>query len=93
MDVVERLGELLREAGFAGERHSALGGLPGGVPPAAALAAVERPEDARLATLLRLFHHDERLTRAAAARALEPLEIESSWRRASWRPTPTARVH
>ena len=34
MDVVERLGELLREAGFAGERHFALAGMPGGVPPA-----------------------------------------------------------
>ena len=76
MDVVEQLGELLREAGFAGERSSVLAGMPGGVPPPEVLEAVDRPEDARLATLLKLFHHDETVARAAAEQALRPLKIE-----------------
>jgi methylase of polypeptide subunit release factors len=74
--VVERLGELLREAGFAGERHSTLARMPGGVPPAEVLATLGRPVDARLATLLKLFHNDETVTRAAAERAIHPLTIE-----------------
>jgi methylase of polypeptide subunit release factors len=76
VDVVERLGELLREAGFAGERHSALAGMPGGAPPADVLAALDRPEDARLATLLTLFHNDGTVARTIAERAFQPLTIE-----------------
>ena len=76
MEVVERLGELLREAGFTGERHSALAGLPGGVPPPEVLQTANRPEDARLAILLKLFHNDETVAREAAEQALRPLTIE-----------------
>jgi SAM-dependent methyltransferase len=76
VDVVERLGELLREAGFAGERHSALAGMPGGVPPADVLAALDRPEDARLATLLTLFHNNGTVARTMAEGAFQPLTIE-----------------
>jgi SAM-dependent methyltransferase len=76
VDVVERLGELLREAGFAGERHFALAGMPGGVPPADVLAAIDRPEDARLATLLALFQNDATVACEAAERAIRPLKVE-----------------
>jgi methylase of polypeptide subunit release factors len=76
-NVVGRLGEVLREAGFGRERHFALMGRPGGVPPAAALAVFDRWEDARLATLLRLFQDGWTLARPEVARAVDPLPVES----------------
>jgi SAM-dependent methyltransferase len=76
VDVVEQLGELLREAGFAGERHTGLAQMPGGVPPTEVLAAAGRPDDARLAALLALLRHDRALPEAAAAEAILPLTID-----------------
>ena len=76
MDVVGQLGELLRDAGFGRERHSVLGQMPGGVPPAEVLAAAGRTEDARLAALLALFQNDRTVSRAAAAEAVLPLAID-----------------
>lgn len=76
MDVVEQLGELLRAAGFAGERLSGIAQMPGGVAPAELLAAAGRTEDARLATLAALFHHDQTVAAASAAQAIHPLTID-----------------
>jgi SAM-dependent methyltransferase len=76
VDVVEQLGQLLRAAGYARERHSALGKFPGGVPPADVLAGVGRTEDARLAVLLALFQRDQTVAEAAAAEALAPLLVD-----------------
>lgn len=76
-NVVDRFGEVLREAGFGRERHFALMGTSGGVPPAAALAVFDRREDAHLATLLRLFQDGWTLARSEVERAVDPLRIES----------------
>jgi hypothetical protein len=73
--VVERLGELLAEAGFGRERHFALMSTPGGVPPPAALEVFDRQEDARLATLLSLFHDGHTVGRAEVELAIDPLTI------------------
>jgi len=75
-DAVERLGELLRDAGFGRERHFALMGIPGGVPPAEALVVLDRREDARLATLLALFSADQTAARADVEAAVAPLELD-----------------
>jgi methylase of polypeptide subunit release factors len=75
-DVIERLGELLREAGFGGARHAALVHTPGGVPPSEALETAGRADDARLAVLLRLFGQGQPLPRGAAERAIAPLGLE-----------------
>jgi methylase of polypeptide subunit release factors len=74
--VVKELGELLREAGFGRARHLALMDLPAGMPPAGALTAFNRPDDARLATLLSLFHDGRTVEPAEAARAVDPLTVE-----------------
>jgi methylase of polypeptide subunit release factors len=76
VDVVAQLGELLRAAGFARERQAALARMPGGVPPAAVLAGANRPEDARLSTLVALFQQDRTVAAAAAAEALAPLTVD-----------------
>jgi SAM-dependent methyltransferase len=73
---VERLGKLLKEAGFDGERHAALREeAGGGLPPADTLAALGRPEDARLATLLALFAVGEKVPRPQAEEAIEPINL------------------
>ncbi len=46
------------------------------MPPAAAFAVFDRHEDARLATLLALFHDGRALARAEAERAVDPLRID-----------------
>jgi SAM-dependent methyltransferase len=74
--VVDRLAALLREAGFGGERQARLSQIPGGNPPASGLVARGRPEDARLATLLEIFHRDGEATPKEAAAALAPLTVE-----------------
>jgi methylase of polypeptide subunit release factors len=74
--IAEPLGELLGEAGFGRERHFALMDMPGGVPPAAGFAVFDRQEDARLATLLALFHDGRTLAPADAERAVDPLSID-----------------
>jgi methylase of polypeptide subunit release factors len=73
--VVEHLGELLADAGFGRERHLALMEMPHGVPPAHAFAAFDRHEDARLATLISLFHDCRTVSRADAETALDPLAV------------------
>jgi hypothetical protein len=75
-DTVERLGESLREAGFGRERHFALMGTPGGIPPAEALTVLDRREDARLATLLALFSGTQTVARADIEQAVAPLELD-----------------
>jgi len=75
-DAVERLGELLREAGYGRERHFALIGTPGGLPPAEALVVLDRREDARLATLLALFSVGQTVARADVEQAVAPLELD-----------------
>jgi methylase of polypeptide subunit release factors len=74
--VPETLGELLGEAGFGRERNFALMDMPGGVPPAVGFAVFDRQEDARLATLLALFHDGRALAPAEAERAVDPLRID-----------------
>ncbi len=76
MDAVGRLGELLLELGFGGERHVALASFPGGWPSGALLDAVGRPEDARLSTLLALFCGGEALALAQAIEALPPDSVD-----------------
>jgi hypothetical protein len=49
--------------------------MPGGVPPAAVLAALDRPADARLARLQELFSEGGTPTRAQVEHALEPVLI------------------
>ena len=74
---VERLGKLLKEAGFDGERHAALREeAGGGLPPAHTLAALGRPDDARLATLLALFAVGEAVRLAEAENALEAIALQ-----------------
>ena len=75
MHAIERLGDLLREAGFGRDRHFALTGMLSGVPPPEVLAALDRPEDARLARLLELFLDHDTLPRAQAERAIDPLRL------------------
>ena len=75
MRAIERLGDLLREAGFGRDRHFALMGMLRGVPPPEVLAALDRPEDARLARLLELFLDHDTLSRAQAERAIDPLRL------------------
>jgi hypothetical protein len=72
---VERLGELLRDAGFGRDRHFALMGMPGGVPPATVLAALDRVADAHLARLVKLFWEGDTVTRAEAEQAVDPLVL------------------
>ena len=50
MELVERLGELLRTAGFSGHAGANLRSGMGFVPPAGSLLLLQRPDDARLAT-------------------------------------------
>jgi hypothetical protein len=72
---VERLGELLRDAGLGRERHFALMGMPGGIPPAPVLRALDRTADAHLARLLELFWEGETLSQADAEQAVDPLVL------------------
>jgi SAM-dependent methyltransferase len=72
---VKQLGELLRNAGFTGERHASLRSMPGGLPPANVLANLDRPDDARLATLLMLFDSDRTVARVTVEDAVDPLTI------------------
>ncbi len=76
MDAVARLGGLLLELGFGGERHVALASFPGGSPSSALLDAVGRPEDARLSTLLALFCSGEPVALARAVDALPPDSVD-----------------
>jgi methylase of polypeptide subunit release factors len=69
-DAVEQLGELLRKVGFGGKRHGELLS-PGIAPPAEALEAVKRGDDARLATLLELFVDARALRRDRVEAAIE----------------------
>ena len=73
--VVERLGKHLRAAGFGGRGAKDLRGPNGSVPPVAALVALERHDDARLALLLALFTDCAALTREQAQQALAPLTL------------------
>jgi SAM-dependent methyltransferase len=76
VDVVEQLGKLLREAGFGRDRDDVLSHIPGGLPPAEALATLDRPDDARLAILLRLFRTGETVPRPQADNSISPLAID-----------------
>lgn len=75
MELIERLGQLLKAAGFAGQRSRDLVADGGVVPPADALMALNRPEDARLAVLLTLFGYDGVIGRSEAQLALDPLPL------------------
>jgi SAM-dependent methyltransferase len=76
VESVNRLGELLRTAGYADERHALLRSMPGGPPPANVLANLNRQKDARLATLLVLFESDRTLAREPVEQAIHPLTID-----------------
>lgn len=75
MELIERLGDVLKASGFAGQRARDLLADSGVVPPAASLMALNRPEDARLAVLLALFGYDGAVGRSEAQLALDPLPL------------------
>lgn len=75
-ELLQRLGDVLRQAGFDGPRTDVLRAMPAGVPPASVLDALDRPADSRLALLLSLFADDRVAPRASAAGALSPIALE-----------------
>lgn len=75
-DVVEQLGELLRELGFNGAPYDTLRKVSGGLPPAAAFAALDRPEEARLAALGTFFGKVETVPRPDAEEAIRPVALD-----------------
>src|SRR5215213_8239816 len=77
MDVVERLGELLREAGYGSRRTVDLRKLDGIIAPAATLTLLGRHEDARLALLTRLFTDCHTLARDQAQQVLAPISLDT----------------
>lgn len=76
--MLERLGELLRAAGFGGRRSISLLGEGGGiVAPVQSLVALGREDDARVAALLKLFGYGHALERDQAQRVLAPLTLDA----------------
>ncbi len=76
MALDERLGELLRSAGFGGRRSMELLAEGGGaIAPVGSLRALGRTEDARMAVLLRLFGYSQDVEREQAEQALAPLGV------------------
>lgn len=75
-DVAGRVGEMLRDAGFAGERYPALKRMPGGLPPIDLLSALDRPDDARLATLMELLSDSKSVPIDKVEKAIAPLPLD-----------------
>ena len=81
MDVVDQLGQRLREVGFDTERALALRQHIGGVPPPDALSALGRLDDASLAIVMLLFNGGQVISysnveQALGAQLLDGLQAE-----------------
>ena len=75
-DAVERLGDLLREVGFDGGPYDTLRMESGGIPPAGALVALDRPQEARLAALATLFADAQTVPRREAEQTIRPIAFD-----------------